>query len=196
MKQAIYAGTFDPITLGHTDLIGRAARMFDRLILAVAEQSRKQTLFSLAERMDMAILATRSLPGVEVCSFSGLLVEYARQLEMHVLVRGLRAFSDFEYEFQMALTNRKLAPEIETVFLMPTETFSYLNSSSVREILECEGDLRGFVPEPVRARLAQMDLKERFRVLRKASLRTALGGGAMPAIDMNATPTPSRETRS
>ncbi len=181
MKQAIYAGTFDPVTLGHTDLIGRAAKMFDRLILAVAEQSRKNTLFTLEERKEMATLATADFPGVEVRSFSGLLVEYARQLNMDILVRGLRAFSDFEYEFQMALTNRKLAPEIETVFLMPTETFSYLNSSSVREILECDGDLRGFVTEPVLAYLKNLNVTERFRALREATRRTALGGGATNA---------------
>ncbi len=184
MKQAIYAGTFDPVTLGHTDLIGRAAKMFDRLILAVAEQSRKHTIFSLEERKQMASLATAAFPSVEVRSFSGLLVEYARQFDVHVLVRGLRAFSDFENEFQMALTNRKLAPEIETVFLMPTETFSYLNSSSVREILECGGDVRGFVSEPVLAYFNGLNLTERFRALRAATRRTALGGGAMPVADV------------
>ncbi len=180
MKQAIYAGTFDPITLGHTDLIGRAAQFFDRLILGVAEQSRKHTLFTCSERKEMAALATAAFPTVEVRGFSGLLVDYARRHQIRVLVRGLRAFSDFEYEFQMALTNRKLAPDIETVFLMPTETFSYLNSSSVREILECGGDPRGFVPASVMTYLEGMNLAERFRILRQATRRTALGGGAAP----------------
>lgn len=192
MRQAIYAGTFDPITLGHTDLIGRAAKMFDRLILAVAEQSRKNTLFSVQERLEMATLACAGFAGVEVHRFGGLLVEYARRQAIEVLVRGMRAFSDFENEFQMALTNRKLAPEIETVFLMPTETFSYVTSSSVREILECGGDIRGFVAEPVWAYLRALNLEARFRALRAAaSRRTALGGGGMP--DAGTCPAKTRE---
>ncbi len=143
---AIYPGTFDPLTLGHYDLIERASGIFDRVIVAVAEHSRKKTLFTVAERVDLARRATRKLPNVVVKPFRGLLIDFARDQKIHVLVRGIRAFSDFEYEFQMALTNRKLAPGIETLFLMPKEAYSYINSSTVREIAERGGDIRGFVP--------------------------------------------------
>jgi pantetheine-phosphate adenylyltransferase len=148
-KVAIYAGTFDPITLGHFDLIERAARIFDRLILAVAVNSRKKALFGVEERVAMARQVVKKIKNVEVDSFDGLLVEYARKKGVHVLIRGIRAFSDFEFEFQMALTNRTLAPDIETLFLMPKEDFSYVSSSTVREVAELGGDTRDFVPEPV-----------------------------------------------
>ena len=146
---AIYPGTFDPLTLGHFDLIERGSRIFDRVIVAVAVHSRKRTVFSLEERLGMAQASVREIPNVEVASFEGLLVEYARSRGIHVVLRGIRAFSDFEYEFQMALTNRKLAPEIETLFLMPKEAYSYINSSTVREVAERGGDIRGFVPKAV-----------------------------------------------
>lgn len=148
---SIYPGTFDPLTLGHMDLIERASRIFDKVIVAVAVSSRKQTVFTVEERVEMARLATRELSNVSVVSFEGLLVEFVRTQKVHVVLRGLRAFSDFEYEFQMALSNRKLAPEIETVFLMPKETYSYISSSTVREIAERGGDIRGFVPRAVEA---------------------------------------------
>ncbi len=148
-QAAIYAGTFDPITFGHMDVIERAARIFPRLILAVASQSRKQPLFTVEERMAMARESLAGLPKVEVDSFGGLLVEYARRKGVRVLIRGLRAFSDFEFEFQMALTNRKLAPDIETLFLMPSEEFSYVSSSTVREVAEFGGSPGDFVPDPV-----------------------------------------------
>ncbi|MCX7818188.1 MAG: pantetheine-phosphate adenylyltransferase [Kiritimatiellae bacterium] len=145
-RSAIYAGTFDPITLGHLDLIGRAAAIFPRLILAVAKNPPKRTLFTPEQRAAIAAEAVRELPNVEVELFDGLLVEFARRRGVRVLVRGLRAFSDFEFEFQMALTNRKLAPDIETLFLMPTEEYSYVSSSTVRQIAELGGDVRRFVP--------------------------------------------------
>lgn len=145
MRTAIYAGTFDPITLGHMDLIARAAKIFDKLILAVSEYSRKQTLFSLKERVAMARQIARKFKNVEVDSFGGLLVDYAKDRKVRVLIRGIRAFSDFEFEFQMALTNRKLAPEIETLFLMPNEDYSYLSSSTVREVAMLGGDTKDFV---------------------------------------------------
>jgi len=148
---AIYPGTFDPLTLGHLDLIDRASHIFDRVIVGVVVNSRKTTTFSAEERVEMARVSVKGMKNVRVDSFDGLLVDYARRLEVHVLLRGLRAFSDFEYEFQMALTNRKLAPEIETVFLMPKETFSYISSSTVREVMERGGDIGQFVPAPVRA---------------------------------------------
>ncbi len=143
---AIYAGTFDPLTLGHVDLIERAAHIFDELTLAVALHSRKDTLFTLEERLDMAREVVRDFKNVEVESFEGLLVDYARKKGVHVIVRGLRAFSDFEFEFQMALTNRRMAPDIETIFLMPKQDYSYVSSSSVREIAQLGGNTDTFVP--------------------------------------------------
>jgi len=157
-QAAIYPGTFDPITLGHLDVIERAARIFNPLIVAVGVNTHKNPLFSLDERMDMVRAVTAVFPNVQVDSFGGLLVEYCRSKQVQVLLRGLRAFSDFEYEFQMALTNRKMAPEIETVFLMPKETHSYLSSSVVRQIAEMNGPIDKFVPKPV-----QIALEQRFR---------------------------------
>ena len=152
-RVAIYAGTFDPLTLGHLDVIERAARIFDRLVVAVAKHSRKKPLFTLEERLAMAEAAVRPYANVEVDRFDGLLVNYARAKGVHVLVRGLRAFSDFEFEFQMALTNRTLAPDIETLFLMTKEDYSYLNSSTVREVAELGGRTETFVPPVVEAAL-------------------------------------------
>ena len=150
MKQAaIYPGTFDPLTLGHLDVIRRAAHVFERLIVAVAASTRKNVWFSLEERLSLARAATRDIPGIEVDSFDGLLVNSARQKGVHTLVRGLRAFSDFEYEFQMALSNRKLAGDVETVFLMTSEDCSYISSSMVREVAELGGDTSTLVPDVV-----------------------------------------------
>ncbi len=146
---AIYPGTFDPLTLGHLDLIERAAHIFDRVIVAVVINSRKTTCFSADDRITMVRDSVKNIKNVRVDSFDGLLVDYARSLKVHVLLRGLRAFSDFEYEFQMALTNRKMAPDIETVFLMPKESFSYISSSTVREVMERGGDISNFVPASV-----------------------------------------------
>ncbi len=154
-RAAIYAGTFDPITLGHLDVVERAARVFPRLILAVAVRTTKEPLFSLDERVAIAREAVAGFPSVEVEPFDGLLVAYARRKKVGVLVRGLRAFSDFEFEFQMALTNRKLAPDIETLFLMPSEDYSYVSSSTVRQIAELGGSVRQFVPEASRLALAR-----------------------------------------
>ena len=153
MSRAVYAGTFDPVTFGHTDVAARAAQVFDHLTLAVAEDPRKKLLFSTAERLELARAAVAGLQNVDVVPFSGLLVDWARAHGIHTLIRGLRAFSDFEYEFQMALTNRKLAPDIETMFLMPNEDFSYVSSSMVREIAALGGDVDKFVPAPVAAAL-------------------------------------------
>jgi pantetheine-phosphate adenylyltransferase len=146
---AIYPGTFDPLTLGHLDLIERAAHIFDRVIVAVVINSRKTTCFSADDRIAMVRDSVKNIKNVRVDSFDGLLVDYARSLKVHVLLRGLRAFSDFEYEFQMALTNRKMAPDIETVFLMPKESFSYISSSTVREVMERGGNISDFVPATV-----------------------------------------------
>lgn len=153
MQAAIYPGTFDPLTRGHLDVIERASRIFERLVVAVGVNASKEPLFSIDERMDMVRDIVKSMPNVEVDSFDGLLVEYCRKKKVYALIRGLRAFSDFEYEFQMALTNRKLAPEIETIFLMPKETHSYISSSMVREIAEMQGNIEDFVPPNVRVAL-------------------------------------------
>lgn len=150
---AIYAGTFDPLTLGHMDLIERSSELFEKVILAVAVDSLKNPVFSLDERMEMACEATARLPNVQVQSFDGLLIDYARRCSARILVRGLRAYSDFEYEFQMALTNRKMAPEIETLFMMPKEIHSYVSSSTVRQVAALGGNTSDFVPEAVQRRL-------------------------------------------
>lgn len=146
---AIYAGTFDPMTWGHYDLVERSARLFEQVILAVAKATPKHPLFTLKERVTMILEVVKPLKNVVVDPFDGLLIDYARANDSLVLIRGLRAFSDFEYEFPMALTNRKLAPEIETLFLMPKETHSYISSSVVKEVARLGGDVSGFVPEPV-----------------------------------------------
>jgi pantetheine-phosphate adenylyltransferase len=143
---AVYAGTFDPITLGHLDVIQRASCIFQRLVVAVAEGSQKEPLFTLEERLKILGEVVKDIPRVEIESFRGLLVDYVHQKGYRVVIRGLRAFSDFEYEFQMALTNRKMAADIETVFLMPKEEYSYISSSMVREIAEHGGPTELFVP--------------------------------------------------
>ena len=149
IPKAVYPGTFDPLTLGHLDVIERAATMFDTLVLGVANSTPKKTLFSTEERIELARQATAHLGNVEIDSFDGLLVDFAHAKEIRLLVRGLRAFSDFEFEFQMALTNRKMAPDIETIFLMPKEEYSYISSSMVRQITELGGNTAEFVPEAV-----------------------------------------------
>jgi len=156
-QAAICAGTFDPLTLGHLDVIERASRIFPRVVIAVANSRGKNPLFSLEERLDLIRESTAHLEGIEIDSFDGLLVDFALSKDVHVIVRGLRAFSDFEYEFQMALTNRKLKPEIETIFLMPKQDYSYVSSSNVRTVASLGGDISQFVPHPV-----QRALKARF----------------------------------
>lgn len=152
-RAAIYPGTFDPVTLGHLDVIRRAARVFDGLVVAVAKASRKSTWFSIDERLALLREAVKSIPGVRVEAFDGLLVNYVRRKKIGVVVRGLRAFTDFEYEFQMALTNRKIAPDVETVFLMTSESHSYVSSTVVREVAELGGDTSGLVPPVVQKAL-------------------------------------------
>ncbi len=154
-KVAVYPGTFDPITYGHIDVVKRATQLFSRVIVLVARNSSKTPLFSDDERIAMIREVFRRTAGVEVDGFDGLLVEYARRRKATVVIRGLRAVSDFEYEFQMALTNRKLAPAIDTVFLVPHERYTYLNSSIVREVARLGGDVSDFVPENVRRRLLE-----------------------------------------
>ena len=153
MKTVLYPGTFDPVTYGHLDVIDRAANLFDRVVVLVARNAGKNPLFTEEERVAMIHRALRGRRNIRVDLFDGLLVRYAKKAGAVAIIRGLRAVSDFEYEFQMALTNRKLAPGITTVFLMPHEKYTYLNSSIVREVAGLGGDVRGFVPPHVRAML-------------------------------------------
>jgi pantetheine-phosphate adenylyltransferase len=150
-RKAIYPGTFDPVTNGHLDIVQRATEIFDEVIIAVSKNSSKQTLFSLDQRLHLlkASLKKKYRCPVRVETFSGLLVNFAKKEKVKTLVRGLRAISDFEYEFQMALMNRHQAQSIETVFLMPDEKYVYLSSSMVREVARLGGNLSAFVPPPV-----------------------------------------------
>ena len=152
-RTAIYPGTFDPITNGHIDILQRAALRFDAVILAVAGNTAKGTVFDLDERVELATVATADLDNVDVRPFNGLLVEFARTHGAEVILRGLRAVSDFEFEFQLATMNRKLAPEIETLFLTPGEGYTFISSSIVREIAALNGDISSLVPAHVRQAL-------------------------------------------
>lgn len=156
-KKAVYAGTFDPMTLGHLDVVERAARIFPDLVVAVAAVTGKNTLFDQPERIELVKATVKELPGVQVKSFDGLLVEYARSIGASVLIRGLRAFSDFEYEFQMALTNRRLAPDLETLFLMPKQDYSYISSTNIKQVAALGGDVSEFVPAVVADALSSKD---------------------------------------
>ena len=148
MKQmrAVYPGTFDPVTYGHLDLITRAAKLFDEVIVAVAHNPTKQPLFEVEERVALLRRATRGVRGVTIDDFDSLAVDYVRRTRAGVMIRGLRMLSDFEYEFQMALTNRKLAADIETIFLMPHESYAYISSRLIKEVALLKGDIRSFVP--------------------------------------------------
>ena len=149
MRRAIYPGSFDPITNGHLDVLQRAAGIFDELIVAVAKDNAKQSLFTVEERVEMLSIATEHLPNLRVLPFEGLLVDFARQQKAIALVRGLRAVSDFEFEFQLALMNRKLEPNLETLFLMPREELTYISSRLVKEISRLGGNVNQFVPPHV-----------------------------------------------
>ena len=154
-RTAICPGSFDPLTLGHVDIIRRAARQFDRVVVAVLHNTGKAPLFTVPERLEFIRATFAGDPRVETDAFSGLLVAYARRRGATAIVRGIRAVSDFEYEFQMALMNRRLAPEVETVFLTPAEEYSYVSSKLIKEITALSGDVSGLVPEPVALRLAE-----------------------------------------
>lgn len=165
-RTAVYPGSFDPVTNGHLDVIERACRLFDRVIVAVAHNEQKAALLSIDDRMQLISSVTSHLKAVDIQTFDGLLVEFARNVGASTLIRGLRAVSDFEYEFQMALMNRRLAPEIETLFLTPSEETSFLSSRLVKEIARLGGEIAPFVPPPV-----AKTLKTRFTTRRKKSLR-------------------------
>jgi len=152
---AVYPGSFDPLTNGHVDIIERGARLFDRIIVAILVNAEKAPMFTMAERVDIARAVFRNHPNVEVDTFDGLLVEYVARRKANVIVRGLRAVSDFEYEFQMALMNRELASSIETVFMMPDAKYSYISSRLIKEVFALGGKVHGLVPELVEERLRE-----------------------------------------
>jgi pantetheine-phosphate adenylyltransferase len=160
MRLAIYPGTFDPITNGHLDLVERGLRLFDEIIIAVAPNPKKQPLFSLDERLSMIREAVRKFPNVRAEPFHGLLVDYVKERGGVVIMRGLRAISDFEYELQMALMNRRLDMRIETVFMMPSEEYTFLTSTIVKEVASFGGSISGLVPDS-----AQIALQEKFNIV-------------------------------
>ena len=146
---AIYPGSFDPVTYGHLDVIKRATKVFDNVVVAVANNTSKHQLFTVSERVNLLENVTKGIKGVTVDAFDTLVIEYARRKNIHVIIRGLRMTSDFEYEFQVALTNRRLAEKIETVFLMPSEHQSFVSSSLLKEVASLKGDVSSFVPKYV-----------------------------------------------
>ena len=154
MKIAVYPGTFDPITNGHADLVQRATRLFDRVIVGVAKDTGKQPVCGLEERLELARVALADVPAAEVVPFEGLLVEFCKNHNAGIVVRGLRAVSDFEFEFQLASMNRRLAPEVETIFMTPAEQYSFISSTLVREIARLGGDVSEFVHPEVQRLLA------------------------------------------
>lgn len=153
MVNAVYPGTFDPITNGHIDMVVRATKMFEKVIVAVADSTGKQPLFNLQERVELASQVFSDLPGVEVIGFDSLLVDFAKNHHASVILRGLRAVSDYEYEFQLAGMNRNLAPDIETIFLTSDEHYAFLSSSLVKEVARLGGDVTKFLPEQVIAEI-------------------------------------------
>lgn len=155
MNKVVYPGTFDPITNGHLDLVARASRLFDSVVVAIAYSPKKQPCLSLEERVRLAEETTAHLPNIEVVGFSNLLAEFVQDQGANILLRGLRAASDFEYEFQLADMNRRLAPDVESLFLTPANHLSYISSTLIREIASLGGDVSEFVPEPVGRALAE-----------------------------------------
>ena len=150
---AVFPGSFDPLTNGHVDIITRGTRLFDRIIVAILVNAEKQPLFSMEERVEIAREVFKDMPSVEVDTFAGLLVDYVERRKAHAIVRGLRAMSDFEYEFQMALMNQRLNGRIETVFMMPAEQYTYISSRLIKEVFALGGRVHGLVPDMVEDRL-------------------------------------------
>ncbi len=159
MRRVVYPGSFDPITNGHLDIIERALNLFDVVIIGVAKRAEKKPFFSLKERVELVRAVTAGLKRIEIYPFTGLLVDFVREKKAVAVIRGIRAVADFDYEFPMALTNRKIAPEIETIFLLPSQKFIFLSASLVKEIASLGGCVKDFVPPPV-----VKALKEKFRV--------------------------------
>ena len=155
MRTAIYPGSFDPLTNGHLDVIERAVKLFDRVVVAVAKNESKQPLFSLEERVELVRRCIKHIPNAEADSFDSLLVNYVNQRNAQAIVRGLRAVSDFEFEFQLALMNRKLNEKVETIFMMPKDTYTFLSSRIIKEIARLGGDITAFVPPHVRTALLE-----------------------------------------
>lgn len=155
MRTVIYPGSFDPLTNGHLDVLQRATKLFDRVIIAVAQSESKNPLFSLSERLELVAGCVKHLPNVEADSFDGLLVNYVEKRSAQAIIRGLRAVSDFEFEFQLALMNRKLDERVETIFMMPKDTYTFLSSRIVKEIARLGGDVSSFVPPLVRKALME-----------------------------------------
>lgn len=162
MKIGVYPGTFDPITNGHIDIIRRSLRVFDKVIVAVAPNPKKKPIFDIIDRVEMIREAARDIPSVEIEIFEGLLAEYMHRKGVHAIIRGLRAISDFEHEFMMALINRKLDSNVETVFLMPSEEYSYVTSSAVKEVASYGGVVKDLVP-PIVARRLQEYFKKKHK---------------------------------
>jgi pantetheine-phosphate adenylyltransferase len=161
MKLAVYPGSFDPLTNGHVDIIERGTHLFDKIVVAILVNVEKSPLFTMEERVDILREVFKGRPNVEVDTFDGLLVDYVAKRKADVIVRGLRALSDFETEFQMALMNRRLSPDIETVFMMPAEQYTYISSRLIKEVFSLGGQVRGLVPEIVESRLTE---KQRGKV--------------------------------
>jgi pantetheine-phosphate adenylyltransferase len=149
MRVAVYPGSFDPLTNGHLDIIRRCSRLFDRVFVALLENEGKSPLFTIPERMELITRCTAGVPNVEVHSFSGLLVDFMRRHDAHVVIRGIRAVSDYEYELQMALMNRELNPQVETIFMLPAVEYTYVSSRLVKEVFRLGGDVARLVPPPV-----------------------------------------------
>ena len=158
LKTVVYPGSFDPITFGHLDIIDRASKIFSKVIISVVHNKRKSTLFSLEERVIMIQKILENRPNIEVMGFEGLLVDFVKENNSNIIVRGLRAISDFEYELQLALTNRKISDNVETIFMMPKEEYGYLSSSLVKEVAAFGGDVSSFVHPIIMA-----ELKKRFK---------------------------------
>ena len=158
MIKAVYPGTFDPITRGHLDVITRSQKLFSEITILIAYHNEKSPLFTVDERKDMIIESTKDMENVQVDSYDGLLVDYAAQHDIKVIIRGLRAISDFEYEFQMALMNRKISPSVETVFFVPHESYTYLSSGLIKQIISVGGDISPFVPP-----IVDKYLKDKFK---------------------------------
>lgn len=173
--KSIYPGTFDPVTYGHLDIIERASRIYDCVFVGVAHSKEKKPLFSVKERVSMLKKATAHLDNIEVEDFGGLVVDYAKRKKTRVIVRGLRMISDFEFEFQMALTNRKLAEEVETTFMMTSETYAYLSSKLIKEAVSLGADVRSFVPPFVADKLKKKLSRHCYRVAGSRNTKKSTG---------------------